>query len=70
MPDLWDTNPDRVFNPPNTPPDLTQGDQDHAEVRLKNDGGRLRLPAFVLIALAVALAAVMVSIVAVLAGFT
>ena len=72
MPDLWDTNPDNVFSPPDTQPDLIPSDHDDhtQEVRLKDDHGKLRLPAYVLIALVVALAAIMVSIVAVLVGFT
>jgi hypothetical protein len=71
MPDLWDTNPDSVFNPPDTQPDPDpSAHDDHAEVRLKDDRGKLRLPAYVLIAVVVALAAITVSIVAVLVGFT
>jgi hypothetical protein len=71
MPDLWDTNPNNVFSRPDTQPDSAPSDHDdHAEVRLKDDRGKLRLPAYVLIALVVAMAAIMISIVAVLAGFT
>ena len=40
------------------------------EIRLKDDRGRLRLPAYVLIALGIALVAITVAILAVLAGFT
>jgi hypothetical protein len=68
MPDLWDTKPDNTFSPPDTQPSATQGD--HAELRLKDDRGKLRLPAYVLIALVVALAAIVVLTVAVLVGFT
>ena len=71
MPDLWDTNPESVFSRPDTQLDsTTSAHEDLAEVRLKDDRGKLRLPAYVLIALVVALAAIMVSIVAVLAGIT
>jgi hypothetical protein len=71
MPDLWDTNPDSVFNPPNTQPDPgPSAHDDHAEVQLTDDRGKLRLPAYVLIALVVTLAAITVSIVAALVGFS
>jgi len=72
MPDLWDTNPDSVFSRPDSQPDPVPSDHDHTqEVRLKDGSGKLRLPAYVLIALVVTLAAaIMVSIVAVLVGFT
>jgi hypothetical protein len=71
MPDLWDTNPDNVFSPPHEQPDPPHSDHDdHSQqVRLKDDRGRLRLPAYVLIALVVALAAIVVLIVAVLVAF-
>ena len=52
MPHLWDTHPDNVSSRPDPQPDPTPSDHgDHAEVRLKDDRGRLRLPAYVLIAL-------------------
>jgi hypothetical protein len=53
MPDLWDTNPDHVFSPPDAQPNPAGSDQDDhtQEIRLKDDRGRLRLPAYVLIAL-------------------
>ena len=71
MPDLWDTNPDSVFNPPDTQPDAApSAHDDHVEVRLTDDRGKRRLPAYGLIAMVVALAAITVSIVAVLVGFT
>jgi hypothetical protein len=56
---------------PDTQPDpIPSGHDDHAQqVWLKDDRGRLRLPAYVLIALVLALAAITVSIVAVLVGF-
>jgi len=50
MPDLWDT-PDSVFSRPDIQLDSTRSaNEDHAEVRLKDDRGKLRLPAYVLIA--------------------
>jgi hypothetical protein len=72
MPDLWDTNPDHVFSPPDTQPNPAGSDQDDLtqEIRLKDDRGRLRLPAYLLIALGIALVAITVSIVAMLVGFT
>jgi hypothetical protein len=69
MPDLWDTYPDNGFSPPPEQPDPPPGDRDHAEVRLKDDRGRLRLPAYLLIAPGLALVAIMVLIVAVLVAF-
>lgn len=72
MPDLWDTNPDKVFRPPDQQPDPTTSDhEDHSrEIRLKDDHGRLRLPAYVLIALGIAVVAITIAILAVLAGIT
>jgi hypothetical protein len=57
MPDLWDTNPDNVFSPPDEPPDPPPSSHDdHAnEIKLKDEGGKLRLPTYVLIALGIAL---------------
>jgi hypothetical protein len=61
MPDLWDTNPDNVFPRPDDEPDpAPSGQERHTEeVRLKDHSGNLRLPAYVLIALATALATVL-----------
>ena len=61
MPDLWDSNPDNVVSKPGEQPDpAPDGHDDQTnEVRLKDDRGRLRLPAYVLIALGMALAAVL-----------
>jgi hypothetical protein len=72
VPDLWDTNPDKVFRPPDAQPDPAPSDhEDHSqEIRLKDDRGRLRLPAYVLIALGIAVVAITIAILAVLAGFT
>jgi hypothetical protein len=69
MPDLWDTNPDNVFRVPDEQPDLAPSGHDNdlpGEVMLKDRSGRLRLPAYVLIALVIALAAILLLIVAVL----
>jgi hypothetical protein len=49
---------------PSDPDDHTQ------EIRLKDARGRLRFPAYLLIALGIALVAITVAIVAVLVGFT
>jgi hypothetical protein len=70
VPDLWDTNPDKVFRPSDAQPDPATSDhEDHTqEIRLKDDRGRLRLPAYVLIALGIAVVAIAVAIVAVLVG--
>ena len=72
MPDLWDTNPDNVFSPPDAQPDPATGDHEDytREIRLKDDRGKLRLPAYVVIALGIALVALTVAILAVLVGFT
>ena len=46
MPDHWDTNPDNLFNPPDEQPDPAPNGHDHTnEIKLKDDRGRLRLPA-------------------------
>jgi hypothetical protein len=69
MPNLWDINPDNVFSGSGKKPDPDPSghDDDHAEeVMLRDDRGRLRPPAYVLIALVVALAAILLLIVAVL----
>jgi hypothetical protein len=71
-PDLWDTNPDNVLSPPDAQPDPATRDHETytQEIRLKDDRGRLRLPAYVLIALGIAVVALTVAILAVLVGFT
>jgi hypothetical protein len=68
MPDFWDTNPDNIFNGPRKKPDSApNGNNDHTkEVPLRDHRGRLRLPAYVLIALVVALAAILLLITGVL----
>jgi hypothetical protein len=62
MPDLWDTNSDHVFPTPGEQPDSAlSGHDDHSqEVRLRDHRGRLRLPAYILIALVLAVAAIVV----------
>ena len=66
MPDHWDTRPENLFTPqmssptrpPTTPP--PQRLRDHTnEIRLKDPSGRLRLPAYILIALGIALVALL-----------
>jgi hypothetical protein len=71
MPDLWDTNPDNTFSTPAEQPDPAfsgHDDQDDhtEEVVLRDHRGHLRLPAYVLIALVIALAAIMLLTVALL----
>jgi hypothetical protein len=68
MPDLWDTNPRNTFSTPDEQPDPSaSGHDDHPEeVMLKDHRGHLRPPAYVLIALVIALSAVMLLIVGVL----
>jgi hypothetical protein len=61
MPDHWDTRPENLFTPPDEQPDPAPNDpDDHTnEIRLKDPSGRLRLPAYILIALGIALAALL-----------
>ena len=68
MPDLWDTNPDNTFNGSGTKPDSApNGNHDHTkEVPLRDHHGRLRPPAYVLIALVNALVAILVLLAGVL----
>jgi hypothetical protein len=70
MPDLWDTNPDNVFSPPDEQPDPAPSGQDDLtnEVHLRDERGRLRLPAYILLALGIALAAVLLVILGVIIG--
>jgi hypothetical protein len=74
MPDLWDTSPDNVPSPPDAQanPGPSDHDDHSQEIRLTDDRGRLRLrfPAYVLIALGIAVIAIAVTILAVLVGFT
>ena len=51
MPDLWDTNPENVPDTPGEQPAPAASDHDPKEVRLKDHRGRLRSPAYILIAL-------------------
>ena len=61
MPDHWDTRPENLFTPPDEQSDPAPNDpDDHPnEIRLKDLSGRLRLPAYILIALGIALAALL-----------
>lgn len=72
MPDLWDTNPDNVYSRPDAQPNPPPSDHEDytQEIRLKDDRGRLRLPAYVLIALGIAVVAIVIAILAVLVGFS
>ena len=72
MPDHWDTKPENLFNPPEKQPDPAPNghhDQTH-KIQLRDPSGRLRLPAYILIALGIAVTAIAIAIVAVLVGFT
>jgi hypothetical protein len=68
MPDLWDTNPDNTFNGSGKKPDpAPNGNHDHTkEVPLRDYRGRLRPPAYVLIALGIALVAILLLLAGVL----
>jgi len=67
MPDLWDTSPDRASTPGEQPDPAPGGHDEHTrEVMLKDHQGRLRLPAYILIALVVALATVLLLIAVIL----
>jgi hypothetical protein len=60
MPDLWNPDPDDVGEPGGPPEPAPAGREDHTgEVMLTDHQGKLRLPAYVLIALVVALATVL-----------
>ena len=64
MPDLWDSNPDHVFGTPGEQPDPAPNGQDGQtnEVKLRDASGRLRLPAYILIALVIAVASILILI--------
>ena len=68
MPDLWDTNPEHVFGTPDEQPDpAPSGHDDHPkEMKRKDLRGRSRLPADILIALVIAVAAILLLIAALL----
>jgi hypothetical protein len=61
MPDPWDSNPDHVFGAPGDQPDpASNGHHDQTnEIKLRDPRGRLRLPAYILIALVIAVAAIL-----------
>jgi hypothetical protein len=61
MPDLWDANPENVPDTPGEQPAPAASDHDPKEVRLK-DRGRLRSPAYILIALVIALGSILLLI--------
>jgi hypothetical protein len=68
MPDLWDTNPRKAFStPPEQPDPAPSGhSDDHTkEVRLRDHRG-LRPPAYVLMALVIALVAILLLLAGVL----
>ena len=58
MPDLWDSNPDPVFGASGDQPDPAPNGQDDQtnEVKPRDPSGRLRPPAYILIALVIAAA--------------
>ena len=61
MPDPGDTNVDNVFSTPGEQPDPAPSGHDNSakEVKLKDVRGSVRLPAYVLIALVIALASIL-----------
>ena len=62
MPDLWD-NPDKVFKSAGEQPAPASNGHDHPrEVRLRDHRGRLRPPAYILLALVTALVATLLLI--------
>ena len=62
MPDLWDTNPDNVPDTAGEQPAQVASVHDPKEVRRKDHRGRLRPPAYILIALAIALGSILLLI--------
>jgi hypothetical protein len=61
VPDHWDTRPENLFTPPDEPPDPVPDGHDDLtnEVQLRDPSGRLRLPAYILIALVIAFLALL-----------
>ena len=61
MPDLWDTNPHNAFSTPDEQPEQPQRPRRRhtKEVMLRDHRGHLRPPPYLLIALVIALAVVM-----------
>ena len=59
IPDLRDTNPDHVPDAPGGQPASAASGHDPKEVRLKDHLGRLRPPAYILIALVIALGSIL-----------
>jgi hypothetical protein len=62
MPDLWDTNPDKVFDAADAQHVPAAGGRNPQVVRLKDQRGRLRPPAYILIALVIALGSILLLI--------
>jgi hypothetical protein len=64
MPDHWDTRPENLFRMPDEQPAPAPNrhhDQTH-EIKLRDPSGRLRLPAYILIALVIAVVAILLVI--------
>jgi hypothetical protein len=61
VPDHWDTDPEHLFSLPAEQPDpAPNGHNDQTnEIKLRDPSGRLRLPAYILIALVIAVAALL-----------
>jgi hypothetical protein len=60
MPDLSDSNPDHVFSTPGDQPHPAPNGHDLSnEIKLRDPSGRLRLPAYILIALVITAAAIL-----------
>jgi hypothetical protein len=61
MPDHWDTKPENLFSVPDEQPAPAPNGQDDQtnQLRLRDPSGRLRLPAYILIALVIAVAAIL-----------
>ena len=67
MPDLWDTNPHNAFSAPDKQPTRPQRQQrPHQGGAAQDHRGRLRPPAYVLIALVIALVAIVLLLAGVL----
>jgi hypothetical protein len=61
MPDHWDTKPEHLFSVPDEQPDpASSSHHDPAhEIKLRDPSGRLRLPAYILIALVISAPAIL-----------
>ena len=68
MPDHWDTKPENLFSLPAEQPDpAPRSHEQPTEIELKDDRGRLRLPAYTLIALVIATVALLLVAIGLLA---